>query len=63
MYTLQAIPYSRQTFGYSHFVFEVLLYTNIDLKLRNKSQGPMHYKIAVYTMDTCSIPCCTIMTV
>ena len=26
--------------------FEVL-YTNIDLKLRKKSHGPMHYKIGV----------------
>ena len=25
----------------------VVLYTNIDLKLRNKSHGPMHYKIGV----------------
>jgi len=24
-----------------------ILYTNIDLKLRNKSHGPMHYKIGV----------------
>ena len=24
-----------------------VLYTNIDLKLRNKSHGPMHYKICV----------------
>jgi len=23
------------------------LYTNIDLKLQNKSHGPMHYKIGV----------------
>jgi len=25
----------------------LVLYTNIDLKLRNKSHGPMHYKIDV----------------
>jgi len=25
----------------------MLLYTNIDLKLWNKSHGPMHYKIGV----------------
>ena len=25
----------------------MVLYTNIDLKLRNKSHGPMHYKIGV----------------
>ena len=25
----------------------LLLYRNIDLKLRNKSHGPMHYKICV----------------
>ena len=25
----------------------IVLYTNIDLKLRNKSHGPMHYKIGV----------------
>jgi len=33
-----------------------VLYTNIDLKLRNKSHGPMYCKIGVihvYTMHTC----------
>jgi len=25
----------------------LVLYTNIDQKLRNKSHGPMHYKIGV----------------
>ena len=24
---------------------KMILYTNIDLKLRNKEHGPMHYKI------------------
>jgi len=28
-------------------MFSVLWYTNIDLILRNKMHGPMHYKIGV----------------
>jgi len=34
-----------------------ILYTNIDLKLRNKLHGPMHCKkvIHVYTMETCML--------
>jgi len=27
--------------------YDIVLYTNIDLKLRNKLHGPMHYKIGV----------------
>ena len=28
-----------------------MLYRNIDLKLRNKLHGPMHYKIGVTCLD------------
>ena len=28
-------------------IMSFVLYTNIDLKLRNKSHGPMHYTIGV----------------
>ena len=29
------------------WLHRLVLFTNIDLKLRNKSHGPMHYKIGV----------------
>jgi len=37
-----------------------VLYTNIDLKLQDKSHGPMHYQIGVtcVSMDTGVILCC-----
>jgi len=38
--------------------FQILvLYENIDQILSNKLHEPMHYKIGVYTLDTCSILC------
>jgi len=35
-----------------------ILYENTDQILKNKLNGPTHYKIDVYTMDTCFILCC-----
>jgi len=32
-----------------HRCLQLVLYKNIDQTLRNKSHGPMHFKIGVYT--------------
>jgi len=43
----QQLIKNGNTTGYHIMDIELLLYTNIDLKLRNKLHGPMHCKIGV----------------